>query len=299
MKSIRDSESGRTTSAAVGVVGLGIMGGAMARSLAQSGWRVFGFDIDSGRKSTATSVGVEVAANLPELLEKTEVIITSLPSAAAVHSTVVAIANAGGKKIVVEASTLSLDDKLKLKTALDAAGHIALDCPISGTGAQALTKDLVVYASGNPQVIAELRPLFLCFARQVFDLGEFGNGTRMKLVANLLVAIHNVATAEAMVMANKAGLSLGQVVESLSAGAGTSRVFEQRAPLMAKAQYEPASMKLSVWQKDLTIISEFAKNLDSPVPLLNATLQIYAAAAANGGNRDTAAVFTVLEQMGN
>jgi 3-hydroxyisobutyrate dehydrogenase-like beta-hydroxyacid dehydrogenase len=139
--------------------------------------------------------------------------------------------------------------------------------------------------------------LFLCFARQAYDVGEFGNGTRMKLVANLLVAIHNVATAEAMVLAAKAGLDLQTVAELIADGSGSSRVFELRAPLMVEQRYDPATMKLSVWQKDLSIIQSFAKELNSPVPLLTATLPIYAAALTEGGNRDTASVCAVLEKM--
>ena len=83
---------------------------------------------------------------------------------------------------------------------LQQAGHTALDCPMSGTGAQAAVKDLVVYASGGPAAIARLEPAFLAFARKVYDLGAYGNGSKMKFVANHLVAIHNVAAAEAMVL---------------------------------------------------------------------------------------------------
>src|SRR5207248_4474300 len=110
------------------------------------------------------------------------------------------------------------------------AGHTALDCPISGTGAQAKGKDIVVYASGDRAAIARLEPAFLGFARKVYDLGAYGNGSKMKFVANHLVAIHNVAAAEAMVLAMKAGLDPHRVVEVVGSGAGTSRVFELRAP---------------------------------------------------------------------
>ena len=99
-------------------------------------------------------------------------------------------------------------------------------------------------------------------------------------------------------LATRAGLDLHKVVELVSAGAGTSRVFELRAPLMAEGRYECATMRLSVWQKDLAIISKFANDLDSPAPLLSATLPLYAAAIAKGhGDHDTASVFTVLEHM--
>jgi putative dehydrogenase len=281
----------------VGVVGLGIMGGAIARSLVTAGLQVVGFDTDPQRQAELASYGIKPATSMAELASLTSVIITSLPSASAVHSTILAVAAATDKKVVIEASTLSLEDKLRARDVLHGGGHIALDCPISGTGAQAETRDLVIYASGDSASIAALEPLFTTFARQTYDVGDFGNGTRMKLVANLLVAIHNVATAEAMMLASKAGLDLKLVVELISSGAGTSRVFEQRAPLMANDCYEPATMKLSVWQKDLAIISKFAETIGCPTPLLNATIPLYATATAKGEHRDTASVFTVFEQV--
>jgi 3-hydroxyisobutyrate dehydrogenase-like beta-hydroxyacid dehydrogenase len=120
----------------------------------------------------------------------------------------------------------------------------------------------------------------------------------MKFVANLLVAIHNVASAEAMVLGVKAGLDPHQVVGLVASGAGTSRVFELRAPMMADRQYQPATMKLEIWQKDMAIISQFASELGCPTPLLAATMPIYASAMATGhAADDTAAVCAVLEAM--
>ena len=135
------------------------------------------------------------------------------------------------KRTVIETSTLSLADKAAFNIILTDAGHIALDCPLSGTGAQAKTKDLVVFASGDAAAIERLDPIFLGFARKVQSLGPFGNGSKMKFVANLLVAIHNVASAEALVLGMKAGLDPKQIVDVVSSGAGTSRVFELRAPM--------------------------------------------------------------------
>lgn len=283
----------------VGIVGLGIMGGAIACNLAATDYRVIGFDIDRARRRELSVQGIASAERIPELVDSTDLILTSLPDATALRSTIRAICNTTfGRKTVIEASTLSLTDKLEMKRLLESSGHIPLDCPISGSGAQATTKDLVIYASGNSARIAELESFFMSFARQVYNVGEFGNGSRVKFVANLLVAINNVATAEAMVLAGRAGLDLKKVVEWISAGSGSSRIFEKRAPLMADTQYLPATMKLSVWRKDLDIIDEFAKNLHSPTPLLSATLPIYAAAVATrSGDEDTASVCAVLEAI--
>lgn len=285
----------------VGVVGLGIMGGAISCSLAASGWRVVGFDVDPARLTEASSQGVRRADTVADLVLMADIILTSLPNPAALHDTVQTICAANvNRKTVIEASTLALDDKMQMKQALEAGGHTPLDCPISGTGAQAKLRDLVIYASGNSKCIAELKPLFLSFARQAFDVGEFGNGSKVKFIANLLVAINNVATAEAMTLAGRAGLDLNRMVDWISAGAATSRIFEKRAPLMAAHRYTPATMKLSVWQKDMTVIRQFARDLGSPTPLLDATVPVYAAAIANRpADDDTASVCAVLQDVAN
>jgi 3-hydroxyisobutyrate dehydrogenase-like beta-hydroxyacid dehydrogenase len=281
----------------VGLVGLGIMGGAIARNLATAGWEVLGFDLSPDRCDEAAGNGVKLAADAADLARRAPVIITSLPSPKAVVETAKAIAAAGvERRVVAEASTLSLDDKLEFERILSAAGHAALDCPLSGTGAQAQTKDLIVYASGDSGAIASLMPLFADFSRQAHDLGVFGNGTRMKLVANLLVAIHNVASAEAMVLGMKAGLDPDQIVKLVGAGAGSSRIFELRAPMMAADVYEPATMKVSVWQKDMDVIGKFAAELGVATPLFSASGAIYDDAVKQGlGPLDTAGVCRVIE----
>ena len=288
------------TAPVAGLAGLGIMGGAMARNLLDAGWVVHGHDPDPAVAAAMEQAGVLMHPSTGALARAVPLILTSLPSAPALHETAAAIAASGAPpRIVVEASTMALIDKERFADVLRAAGHVPLDCPISGTGAQAKMRDLVIYASGDSAEIERLRPFFAAFTRAVHDLGTFGNGSRMKFVANLLVAIHNVAAAEAMVLGIKAGLDPNQVVKLVSAGVGTSRVFELRAPMMADNAYADATMKVGVWQKDMEIIGSFAAALGAPTPLLSATVPIYASAMANGhASDDTASVCAVLELMG-
>ena len=173
-----------------------------------------------------------------------------------------------------------------------------LDCPVSGTGAQAKTKDLVVYASGGTAEIKKLRAMFASFTRAVHDVGAFGNGSRMKYVANHLVAIHNVASAEAMVLGMKAGLPPQLIFDLIKTGAGNSRIFELRAPMMVKNDYSNVTMKISVWQKDMDVIGSYARKIRVPTPMFDASTAIYNKALKGGhGAEDTAAVCAVLEDM--
>lgn len=282
----------------VGIIGLGIMGGAIARNLVERGWHVIGFDIDAARRSELAAANVEIAADVAQVASNSPIIMTSLPGPVAVEQVAQNIGDSDlSSRIVVELSTLSIADKLRFKSMLEDAGHVALDCPLSGTGAQARLRDLIVYASGDSEAIAKCRSLFADFARQSADLGQYGNGSRMKFIANHLVAIHNVAAAEAMVLAQRAGLDPKMVVEMVGPGAGGSRMFQMRAPMMVEAIYEPATMKVSTWKKDMDIIAEFADEVGCVTPLFTLTQPVYAEALKMGlGDHDTAAVFEVLKR---
>jgi putative dehydrogenase len=272
----------------VGIVGLGIMGGAIGPNLVERGWRVIGFDTDPARCAELALAGVTIAGDAAEVARDAPVIMTSLPTPAAVAEVAQAIANSGqSPRIVIELSTLTIADKLRFEAILKKAGHIALDCPLSGTGAQAKHRDLVVYASGDSDAIAQCMGLF----------AAYGNGSRMKFVANHLVAIHNVATAEAMILAERAGLDPKMVVKMVGPGAGGSRMFQMRAPMMVEGIYEPATMKVSTWKKDMAIIAEFAEEVGCATPLFTLTQPVYSQAMAMGlGDQDTAAVFEVLKK---
>ena len=195
-------------------------------------------------------------------------------------------------------STFTISDKEKAEKILRKAGHTMLDCPVSGTGSQAAAGDLVFYASGERKAIRKLKPMFEAFGRKVYDVGPFGNGSKMKYVANLLVAIHNVASAEAMVLGMKAGLDPQMIFDLIQAGAGNSRVFELRAPMMVKGNYKDATMKIDVWDKDMSVIGGYARKIKVPTPLFDATKPVYVKAQKSGlGAQDTAAVCAVLEKM--
>jgi L-threonate 2-dehydrogenase len=283
----------------VGIVGLGIMGGAFAQNLHAAGWQVIGYDVAAGRRRALGRAGINIASDAGEVAAKAPVIITTLPKASALAETVDAIVEAKvPRRVVIEASTFTLEDKQAAEAALRQAGHVLLDCPVSGTGIQAKTKDLVIYASGGSAEIKKLKPLFADFTRAVHDLGAFGNGSRMKYVANLLVAIHNVASAEALVLGMKAGLPPELIYDQIRIGAGNSRVFELRAPMMVEGRYDQPTMKVSIWQKDMDVIGGFAQALGAPTPLFSATRPIYAAALSSGyGEQDTASTCAVLEAM--
>jgi 3-hydroxyisobutyrate dehydrogenase-like beta-hydroxyacid dehydrogenase len=229
------------------------------------------------------------------------IIIASLPSPAAIEQAFFGkdgiIEGAAPGTVVIEASTMPIELKERCRKRLARAGIAMLDCPISGTGAQAAAKDIVVYASGDRGAFNRCRKVFDGFARSTYYCGEFGVGSKLKFVANLLVTIHNLSTAEAMVLAEKAGLDLELMYDVIRDGAGTSRMFDVRGPMMVQGRYLPATMKSDVYQKDIDIIHAFARRLKCPTPLFNRSLEFYTAALRDGrAKEDTAAIHAVLRK---
>jgi len=283
----------------VGMIGLGIMGSAMSANLARAGFRVAGFDVVPRRRAEHARSGGIAARSPREVARRADIIITSLPSADALARTAAELTQSAGRgAIVIETSTLPIPVKEAARDVLAKRGVILLDCPLSGTGAQARVKDLLIYVSGDRAAYRKTITVLQGFTSANYYVGPFGNGSKVKFVANLLVAIHNVAAAEAIVLGMKAGLDPALILKVVAGGAGGSRMFQVRGPMMVKGDYSEATMKNEVWQKDMTIIGDFARELDCPTPLFAASAPIYNAAMAMGlGKQDTGAVCAVLEKM--
>lgn len=286
---------------AVGQIGLGIMGGAFARHLLAAGHPVTGFDPLPARRAALTRLGGRAVKSLAQAVSNSRIMITSLPSPKAVETVFFGrdgIASHGSTgSIVIEASTLPLDLKERCRERLAGQGIHMLDCPISGTGAQAAAKDAIVYASGERRAFNRCRRIFDAFARATYYCGDFGVGSKLKFIANLLVTIHNLSTAEALVVGEKAGVDLDLLYRVIGDGAGSSRMFQVRGPMMVRGRYLPPTMKSKIYQKDISIIRAFVKELDCPAPLFAGSIPYYAAALEQGwGMHDTASIHAVLRK---
>jgi 3-hydroxyisobutyrate dehydrogenase-like beta-hydroxyacid dehydrogenase len=286
----------------VGVIGLGVMGGTIARHLLEAGYTVTGYDIARERLDQHAARGGLAASSCREVADRAAMVLTSLPSAAALEQVVAGdqglAAGDHPDLIVIEASTLPIEVKEHARELLARRGATLLDCPLSGTGAQARVKDLVVLASGDPEALRRCQPILATFARSWHDLGAFGNGSKLKFLANLLVTIHNLAAAEAILLAKRAGLDPGEALTVLTDGAGSSRMLEMRGPAMVTGSYEPAAMRVELYQKDIDLIAAFARDHRAPTPLFSTSAQYYLAALAQGrAAQDTACLLAVLEQL--
>jgi 3-hydroxyisobutyrate dehydrogenase-like beta-hydroxyacid dehydrogenase len=288
----------------IGIVGLGIMGSGMAQSLLQAGYAVLGYDPARAAQTRFAKAGGSAAASASAVASRADIVITSLATAAALADVTEKIAAARRKPgqrrlVVIESSTLPLADKERAQARLAKAGIALLDCPISGTAVRLKERAWTIFASGAKAGYENVRAIFEVFTDNAPYVGRFGNGTRMKFVANHLVAILNVATAESLTFARKLGLDAKQV-HALVGGSpiiGTG-VYRLRGGFMVERTYLPATMKVEVWQKDMQVIGDMARAVAAPVPLFSNCVPLYNAAMALGlAQSDSASVCEVFDAM--
>lgn len=284
--------SPNTSKRPIGVIGLGLMGTPIADHLLAAGHPVVGFDVDRGKCAEAAGRGVVIVDSVGDLSREVDIVVTVLPSASAFNAVIDELwvdrdrsANTD-TPIVVDVSTLAEATKQAAATRSAARGISLLDCPVVGTSAQAHAGQLVMCASGSPQEYATVEPVVKTFVRRVVYLGEFGVGGRMKLVANLLVSVHNAAAAEALTLAEKVGIDPALAIEVLSGTGASSGQLELRGPLMASREYAPATALVTMLVKDTALIAELAREAVCPTPLLHAATNLYIAANAMGKGAD-------------
>ncbi len=288
----------------VGVIGLGIMGGAMAEALLTAGHAVVGYDVAPSANARLRKAGGKVLGSATAVAAMVDIVITSLPSSVALHDAAGKIAAAkrgrrSARLIVIEMSTLPVEDKERAARAVRKTGGVMLDCPISGTAARLKERSWSIYVSGPPTACKQVDPILSVFADLRPYVGPFGHGTKMKFIANHLVAIYNVAYGETMTFARKMGLDTKRVYDLManSPVLGTG-VFKLRGAQMVKRRYTPATMKIDIWQKDMQVIGDMAKAVNCPVPLFTACVPVYTTAMAMGlGKEDTASACEVIGAM--
>jgi 3-hydroxyisobutyrate dehydrogenase-like beta-hydroxyacid dehydrogenase len=282
------------------MIGLGIMGSAMSANLVGAGFTVLGHDISAEAMRRFSEAGGQPMGSAVDVAAGAEIVLTSLPSVTAMDMVVAGIARAPGRcRILVETSTFPLDDKERVRRVLEQVDITMLDAPLSGSGSQARLRDVLVYASGPREAYDACLPVFRGFSRAPHYLGPFGNGMKMKFVANLLVAIHTAAAGEAFALARKAGLDPAQMFEVVADGAGGSRALQVRGRMLIEDRYDQIeTMPLELWRKDMRAIADFVASLACPTPMFSASVPLFNAAVASGlGEQDTAAVCAVIETM--
>ena len=282
----------------IGLIGLGAMGGAYAKHLIINNFNCYGIDIDKKNISKFLNLGGS-EITYQDLFNKVDVVLISLPSLEAYKNILENFKKLGkhsSNKIILDMNTISIEDKIDFKNEIKKFNIDMLDSPVSGTGAQAWEGDLTVFASGDENISKKCNNIFKSFSKEVFYVGSFGNGMKFKILANLLVTIHNTAAAEALRLGECVGLDKDMIYKVLCNSAATSVMLKKRMPLMIDQNYEPPTASFNIFLKDVDIIRNFIKNNNIVLPTFEGSAKIYDKAEKTlSKNWDTASVYEVLK----
>ena len=283
----------------IGSIGLGAMGGSYAKFLIEDNYTVYGVDPDTQNAEIFTSLGGLLLNNIRDLVDKCNVIILSVPTVPIFKEVINEIeinGRSNESKILIDMNTISLDDKIETKKKLEKLNISMVDAPVSGTGAQAKVKDIVVMSSGDKAIVDKCDDIFRSFSKQNIYVGDFGNGIKFKILANLLVTVHNTVTAEALLLGQKAGLEEKMIYQVLNAGAATSVMLDKRMPLMINKNYEPATASMRIFLKDIDVITNYLKSNNLSSPTFEAAANLYNQSKENIPiTHDTAAIYEQLK----
>jgi 3-hydroxyisobutyrate dehydrogenase-like beta-hydroxyacid dehydrogenase len=277
----------------VGIVGLGLLGGAVASRLRAAGHGVVGHDVVPARVAALEALGGTGVDSPAAVARAVDAVCTVLPSLAAVEDVVLGdrglIAVLRPHQPLIQMSTISPALTERLAATLAGRGLAFLDCPVSGTSGMVARGDGIIFVGGEPVLYERWKPVLESVLPRSVFIGRAGQAMALKLIANLLVALHSAAAAEALNMARRAGLDLPLALEVLRTSAAGSRMLDVRGPMMVRDEF-PAQMKLDLFMKDLHLIQDAAGALGAAVPLTDVAERLYADAMGRGHDQDDLSV---------
>jgi len=284
----------------IGFLGLGAMGGPMARRLVTSGFSVTGYDVSAARTEAAAKDGVTLAKSPAGVAETADVVMSSLPNPAAVRAAYLgpdgAVSALRAGTILVDMSTIDPATWREVSDAARARGADSLGAPVSGGPADAGSGRLVFLIGGEADVIDRCRPVLDALGSEIHHLGPLGSGHIVKLVNNVMSMSNVVAAAEAMVLGVRAGMDPQRLFDVLSTSGGRSHHFLKRFPNVLAGDFTPY-FSIALSRKDLSLALHMAESLGVPMLATSTVRQVYEAAGAAGlDTLDMAGVTTLYEQ---
>jgi putative dehydrogenase len=280
----------------VGVIGLGAMGMGMAQSLLRAGLEVHACDVRPEAVQTLAAAGAHGAASPAELAPKVEALLIVVVNAAQTEQVLFgpdgAAAHLKPGAVVVACATVAPEFAEALGARLQAMGLRFIDAPISGGAAKAASGEMSVMAAGAPDTFAVCTRLFDAICARLYRLGDKpGQGSKVKMINQLLAGVHIAAAAEAMALGLRAGCDPDALYEVISNSAGSSWMFQNRVPHILAGDYTPLSA-VNIFVKDLGIVLDYAKKSVFPLPLSATAHQMFmqASAAGHGAEDDSAVI---------
>jgi 3-hydroxyisobutyrate dehydrogenase len=245
-----------------GMIGLGNMGGRIARRIRDAGLPVLGFDLNPGQAARA---GVETAGSISELVTATDVVLLSLPDSHVVEAVVYGedglLGSCRSGQIVVDLSTAAPSSTERIHEDLAGCGVEFVDAGISGGAAAAEKGALTIMAGGSADALETARPVLATAASDIYHMGESGSGHVTKLLNNFLNGISLAATAEVMVAARKAGLDLAQFLDVVNHSSGVNFATLNRFPRIVEGDYLEGGLTSRLMAKDIRLYLELLPGL--------------------------------------
>jgi 3-hydroxyisobutyrate dehydrogenase-like beta-hydroxyacid dehydrogenase len=250
----------------VGLIGLGLVGSALAERLLDAGFAVLGHDLDSGRCEALRARGGTVAASAAEVARGAPRLVLSLPDGRVVQDVVESLRpSLAGGSIVVDTTTGDPEPTSLLGAELARAGFAYLDATIAGSSEQVRAGTVLVISGGEPGAFAACEDLFATFAARAFHVGPWGSGARMKLVVNLVLGLNRAVLAEGLSLATAAGLDPAVALEILEAGPAYSRVMDTKGAKMLSGDFSPQA-RLAQHAKDVALILAMGARCGARLP---------------------------------
>ena len=287
--------------APVGIVGVCLLGSAVAGVLLRAGYEVVAYDVLPEQVTSLVAQGGKKAGSAAEVARRAAIVFTILPTLPSVEEAIAGPKGVleGGRSetTIIQMSTISPDLASRMEGVARAKGVGFLDAPVSGTSSMVARRDCVVTVGGERAAFERCLPVLEALAKRVFHVGACGMGSHLKLVTNLVMGLNGVVLAEGLTLARRAGLDLAQTLEILGQGAAASKILEVRGPLMVEGRFDPL-MKIDLFLKDIRLILEDAQGLHVSLPLTGMMQQLYTAALAAGqGKQDVSGIIRVYEAL--
>ena len=281
----------------IGIVGLGVLGSAIAECFIKKHINIFGFDISDQFYKKLDKSYFSKTDDLDQIYSECDIVLTCLSSEESLLEVTKEISS---KVLIIETSTLPLDCKKKVLDQLNNSNCKIVDAPLSGNRLAALEGNLSAYLSGNKNEKIIAKKVLDLFCQKVTDVGDFGNGIVIKLIGNILNLVHNAVSAEVLALGMKVGLKPEIIYEAISGTFSSSGVFENRGKLMVDQDFEKEGMNFSTPMKDSKFITELSRSNLVALPIYQVALQYYYSAVANGlGDKDASSVIKIIEKNTN
>lgn len=280
---------------AIGIVGLGLLGSAIAERLLQCGYNVTGFDLKADCCQTFQNLGGHVAASAVQVFQSSDVVVLSLPDSATVRQLIQSADAEWNPQLIIDTTTGRPQDSVAAAEELAGHGVRYVDATVAGSSEQARRGEVVVMAGGTPDAFVQALPILRCFSSQQFHTGPSGSGATVKLIVNLVLGLNRAVLAEGLNLARCCGVDLPLILEILQSGAAYSRVMDTKGQKMVEADFKPQARLDQHW-KDVRLILQLGDERSAQLPLSKLHEQLLRNVSELGfGGLDNSAIIKAFE----